>query len=295
MSPTETIESKPLAQVKFLNLSALHRKFDFGLLAGVAIAAIAIIVGVLSTGLNWHYFFHPTGAAIVLGGTLGVTFLTTPPSALLNSARRLRALFANAPFDREGLVEEIVGYARMSRRDGILALERIAPKSSSSFLGNGILLALDVKDRGELQAALELELRLRERQGEADAKTFEVAGGFAPTIGILGTVVGLIQVLSQFSNIQAVGVGIGTAFVSTIYGLALANLILLPIAHRIRARVAESFEIDELAMEGVLYLVDSVHPSLIRRKLSSFLRESASTTADRGNRLSSTNRGEQLV
>jgi chemotaxis protein MotA len=114
---------------------------------------------------------------------------------------------------------------------------------------------------------------MRERQGETDAKTLEVAGGFAPTIGIIGTVVGLIQVLRHFANLESVGFGIGTAFVSTIYGLAMANLLLLPAAHRIRARVAENFEIQELIIEGVLSLADNVHPALIRLRLNAYTRQ----------------------
>jgi chemotaxis protein MotA len=249
-------------------------RLDLGLLVGVAIALCAVVIGIMSTGVGVRYFLHPTGAVIVLGGTLGVVLVTTPFRDLVHSGRRVAELLSPASIDREALIEEIVQCARFTRRDGLLAVEALAPKSSNSYLRNALLLVPDVKDRAELQGALELDLRLRERQGESDAKTLEVAGGFAPTLGILGTVVGLIEVMRQFSNIQAVGYGIGTAFVSTIYGLALANLILLPIAHRIRARVAETFEAQELMMEGVLYLVDDVHPSLIRLKLGSFLRTS---------------------
>ena len=117
-------------------------------------------------------------------------------------------------------------------------------------------------------------MRQTELQSEADAKTFEVAGGFAPTIGIMGTVVGLIQLLREFTNVQAVGSGIGMAFVSTMYGLALANLLLLPLAHRIRARAAERFELEQMMADGVLSLVDGVHPTLLRKRLTAFLRQS---------------------
>lgn len=257
---------------------------DLGLLLGVVIAVSAVILGVVSTGVGIQYFLHPTGALIVVGGTLGVLLVTTPLDALIHSLKRVLTLLLSRPVDREKLIEEIAQYARASRREGNMALERLAPNSSNPFLHNALLLVLDVKDRAELQAALDLELRLRERQGEADAKVFEVAGGFAPTIGIIGTVVGLIEVMRQFSNVQAVGFGIGTAFVSTIYGLALANLFLLPTAHRIRARVAETFELQELMMEGVLYLVDGVHPSLIRLRLSSFLRQPSAPPTESRNR-----------
>ncbi len=262
------------------SVPAKSRRLDFGLVAGIAVAFFAIIAGLVSTGIDLRYFLHPTGALIVLGGTLGVTLITTPPSALHSSARRSWALLFAERVDREALIDELAQYARITRRDGLLAIERLAPQCSNGFLRHSLLLALDVKDRPELQAALEMDLRSRERQGEADAKVFEVAGGFAPTIGILGTTLGLIEILRQFSNLQAVGYGIGTAFVSTIYGLALANLILLPIAHRVRARVAETFEVQELMMEGVLYLVDRVHPALIRLKLQTFLGESAIRSRD---------------
>src|SRR5262249_52053599 len=105
------------------------------------------------------------------------------------------------------------------------------------------------------------------------AKVLEVAGGFAPTIGVLGTVVGLIDVLRQFSSLATVASGMGTAFVSTIYGLALANLVLLPAAHRIRAQVAEVFEGQELMIEGCLCLFDGVHPLIVRQRLNSYLHE----------------------
>jgi chemotaxis protein MotA len=250
------------------------RRPDFFLLAGAGIAVCAIIAGMISTGIGAGYFLQPAGALIVLGGTLGVTLITTPPRALLHSLGRVRHLLVAPASAREEIIDEIVRYARLARRDGIMALERLAPDCSDLFLRDSLLLALDVKDRVELQSALEMELRLRERQGEADARTFEVAGGFAPTLGIIGTVVGLIEVLRHFSDIQAVGAGIGTAFVSTMYGLALANLFLLPVAHRIRARVAERLEVQELMAEGVLCLIDGVHPALIRLRLKSFLRES---------------------
>jgi chemotaxis protein MotA len=210
---------------------------------------------------------------MVLGGTLGVILVTTPSHALLHSARRVLELFSAQPVSREALIEEIVAYARASRFGGMAALEQTIQTAGDDFLREALLLAMDAKDRAELQAVLETGLRMRERQGEADAKTLEVAGGFAPTLGILGTVVGLIDVLRQFSNLESAGFGIGTAFVSTIYGLGLANLVLLPAAYRIRARVAETFEIHELISEGVLCLFDQLHPALIRHRLSSFLRK----------------------
>ncbi|MGA2433868.1 MAG: MotA/TolQ/ExbB proton channel family protein [Bryobacteraceae bacterium] len=257
------------------------KRMDVPLLAGIAIAAGAAVLGIASTGVGLNYFLQPAGALIVLGGTLGVILVTTPGAALVNSARRVRSLFSPASEDREALIEEIISYARAVRREGTVSFEQMARKASDGFLRDALLLALDVKSRGELQSALETELRMNERQGEMDAKTLEVAGGFAPTLGILGTAVGLIDVMRQFSNIQSVGLGVGTAFVSTIYGLGLANLLLLPAAHRIRARVAETFETQELMAEGVLCIFDGMHPWLIRQRLSAFLRQDGKAASAR--------------
>ncbi|HUJ21421.1 MAG TPA: MotA/TolQ/ExbB proton channel family protein [Bryobacteraceae bacterium] len=261
-------QPKPAATDEF----GRRRRIDLWMLAGVAIAVIATVAGIASTGIDLAYFFQPTGALIVLGGTLGVTLITTPHTNLIHTTRRVIELFRNPVLSREQLIDEMVSYIRVVRTKGLYALEPALGKVSSRFLGDCLLLALDVKQRSELQTALETKLRLTERQGEMDAKVLEVAGGFAPTIGVMGTVVGLIDVLRQFTALNSVATGVGTAFVSTIYGLALANLVLLPAAHRIRARVAETFEIQELMIEGTLCLFDGVHPAIVRQRLSCFVR-----------------------
>ena len=245
---------------------------DAGLLAGIAIATIALVAGVAVTGVSVHYFFQPTGVLIVIGGTLGVLLITTPLPALLHALRRTVHLFSTpASPNRADLIDEIVWYARAVRIKGMLALEPGIDRVSHSFLREALLLAMDAKERPLLQSALENRIRLCERQSEAAAKVLEVAGGFAPTIGVIGTVVGLIDVLRQFSSLAAIASGVGAAFTSTIYGLALANLVLLPAAHRIRARAAEIFDLQELMTEGTLCLFAGMHPMLVRQRLESFL------------------------
>ncbi len=246
---------------------------DVSMLAGILIVVAAVVSGIALTGVRLVYFFQPTGMLIVVGGTIGVTIITTPRRALLNSLRRAFQLVWAPDVNREAVIEEILTYVRVSRNSGLLNIEPLIGEASDPFLKETLLLVLDTRQRDELRTLLETKIRLRERQGESDAKALEVAGGFAPTIGVLGTVVGLIDVLRQFSNVNAVAYGIGTAFVSTIYGLALANFILLPAAHRIRARVAETFEIQELMAEGGLCLMDRIHPNLVRERLNAFLRE----------------------
>jgi chemotaxis protein MotA len=246
---------------------------DGWILAGIAIAIAATLMGISSTGVDLRYFLQPTAAWIVLGGTLGVTLVTTPRISLSQAVRRVRGLVRQPSTNREELVDEIISYVRIARVQGVLAIEPSIEQGSNSFLREMLALAIDLKSRSEFKDTLETKLRLRERQGDADAKVLEVAGGFAPAIGVIGTVVGLIDVLRQFNNMNSVALGIGTAFVSTMYGLALANLLLLPAAHRIRASVAETFEIEEMIVEGGLCLIDGTHPSLVRERLNCFLRQ----------------------
>ena len=242
------------------------------MLAGIAVAIGAVLTGIVSAGIRLGYFFQPTGISIVLGGTLGVTLITTPKRALSRAIRAAVGLLSNPVEDRAVLMEEIVALSKTMRPKGLFGIESLIPKVRSDFLRESLALALDCRNRAELQTTLEIKLRQWERQGEADARVFEVAGGFAPTIGVLGTVVGLMDVLRQFSNIASVAAGTGTAFVSTIYGLGLANLVLLPSAQRMRVHVAEEYETNEMIVEAVLCLFDGLHPALVRDRLGCFLR-----------------------
>lgn len=272
-SPQAALTEQPRPLVSQEQARKRRPALDAAFLLGLLVVVGAVAGGIAAAGISVTYFLQPTGAFIVVGGTIGVMLITTPRGALRHSWRRVRELMASEEVDREALVEEMISYARAARRGGFLAVETMARKAPHPFLAQAVQIALDIGNRADLQNVLESELRLRERQGEADAKVLEVAGGYAPAIGIIGTVVGLIEVLRHFANLQSVGFGVGTAFVSTIYGLALANLLLLPAAHRIRARVAENFEVQELIMDGVLALADNVHPALIRLRLNAYLRE----------------------
>ncbi|HUA87548.1 MAG TPA: MotA/TolQ/ExbB proton channel family protein [Bryobacteraceae bacterium] len=252
---------------------ARRRRLDLSMFAGIAIAAAALLAGIAATGVRMTYFFQPTGALIVFGGTLGAMFITTPRTALIQAMNKAIGLFSTPEIDYAALAEEIMTFVKHARANGLLAVETMIEGVRDPFLKESLALAIDVQQRADLEDALNSKMRLGERQGENDARVLEVAGGFAPTIGVLGTVVGLIDVLRQFSDLSSVAAGIGTAFVSTIYGLGLANLVLLPLAFRIRARTAENFEQHELITEGILCLYDRVHPSLVRERLDSHLRQ----------------------
>jgi chemotaxis protein MotA len=171
---------------------------------------------------------------------------------------------------RESFVEEIISYVRTARIHGLLAIESKIKHASNGFLREMLVLALEVKTRGELQGALETKIRLRERQGDADAKVLEVAGGFAPAIGVIGTVSGLIEVLLQFSNMNVVAVRIGPCL-STMYGLAGESAAASGGASY-RASVAGTFEVEETCGRRIGF-DRYTHPSLIRERLNCFLRK----------------------
>lgn len=246
---------------------------DLGLILGLAIAAAAMVAGVGSTGINLGYFFQPTGALIVIGGTIGVTLISSPRTALARALHRVACLFRPMySSSQEATIEELLEFARIARNMGILRIEPSLARARNPFLRQVLALALDAKNREEFRTALDTMLRARERQGEIDARVLETAGGFAPTIGVLGTVVGLIDALRHFSDLGTVSAAVGTAFVSTLYGLALANLVLLPAAHRIRGTAEDDSQADELIAEGCLGIYDTIHPTMLRDRLNGYLR-----------------------
>jgi chemotaxis protein MotA len=244
---------------------------DRWMLGGIGIAVAALMAGIATAGVNPRYFLQPTAGLIVLGCTVGVTLISTPQGALQSATRRVSSLLHPVAVSRESVIDDIVMYARIASGSGILALENSLEQARDPLLKRVLAAAVDVRDRAELKKILDAMLRLRQKEGEMDAKVLETAGGFAPTIGVLGTVVGLIDVFRHFSDLSGVAAGVSTAFLSTIYGLALANLILLPAAHRIRVSVEESAERDSLIAEGVLGIVDGILPATLRERLSVYV------------------------
>jgi chemotaxis protein MotA len=168
------------------------------------------------------------------------------------------------------MIAQIVDYSAKARKNGIVSLEQVADDAPDPFLRKALTLAVDGTDLQELRKMMELEILMEEHHAEAEAKIFEGAGGYAPTIGIIGAVLGLIQVMKDLADIEKVGHGIATAFVATIYGVGFANLFFLPAAGKIRARAHEKAQMRELILEGVIGIVEGYNPKLIRSKLEAY-------------------------
>ena len=247
---------------------SFRQSLDLGLLLGIAILACVIASGVTFSGIRRIDFLQPAWLLFVVGGTCGVTLVTTPWAVLRQTLRRVVVFRRTTPAaGRNAILDELLACAKLRRKDGLLSLEPMAAQSGHPLLRDALALLVDQSDRNQLQATIEARIRLHERHGQADAMVLEVAAGFAPAVGLLGTVVGLMDALQHFTTAPAAAFGLGTAFASTLYGLALANLILLPAAFRIRATAAQRLELEEMILQGALGLLDGLHPSLLRERL----------------------------
>lgn len=243
---------------------------DIATLGGLLLAAGGILGGLLIEGGKLTDIAQVTALMIVLGGTIGAVMVTTPLKTLMRAVKYLGNIFFEKEEEPQQVIEEIIGYATKARKNSIISLESDLDDISDPFLRKAIGLSVDGTDLQELRNMMELDLDLQQRNGEAVAKVYESAGGYAPTIGIIGAVLGLIQVMKHLENIEEVGRGIAVAFVATVYGVASANLFFLPAANKIKARLQETLHIKELMLEGVCSIVEGMNPKLIRVKLNAF-------------------------
>src|ERR1700678_4139275 len=243
---------------------------DIATLGGLLLAAGGILGGLLIEGGKLTDITQVTALMIVLGGTIGAVMVTTPLKTLIRAAKYLGSVFFEKSEEPQEVIEEIISYATKARKNSIISLESDLESISDPFLRKAISLSVDGTDLQELRKMMELDLDLQLRSGESVAKVFEAAGGYAPTIGIIGAVMGLIQVMKHLENIDEVGKGIAVAFVATVYGVASANLFFLPAANKLKTAGQKDLEIKELLLEGVTGILEGMNPKLIRTKLEAF-------------------------
>jgi chemotaxis protein MotA len=246
-------------------------KPDFATLAGLLIALGGIAGGLIMEGGRLRDVAQITSAMIVFGGTIGAVMITTPLPVLIRAAKQLRHVLFSSPESVSERIDEIIDFATQARKFGIVSLDARTPFIQDPFLRKALELAVDGIEPARIRNIMELEIDLFEQNAEAEAKVFEAAGGYAPTIGIIGAVLGLIQVMKNLANLEAVGRGIAVAFVATIYGVASANIFFLPAASKLKARTHELVRTRELMLEGVIGIAERVNHRLIRIKLEAWL------------------------
>ncbi len=238
---------------------------------GVVLGLGGIVGGLLLEGGRISQVLQPTAAMIVFGGTAGAVLIQFPLPVVRNAVRRLVHVFFLPKHNPAAAVQELVKYANRARREGIVSLDAELESIKEPFLKKSLMLAVDGTESQELRTMMELELDNQADHEDKIPQVFESAGGFSPTIGIIGAVLGLIQVMQHLDKIDEVGRGIAVAFVATIYGVGAANLFLLPAAGKLRIRIREEQMLREMTLEGVISILEGMNPRMLEAKLSGYL------------------------
>jgi chemotaxis protein MotA len=254
---------------------------DKASIGGVVLAVAGILAGLLMEGGSLTQILQPTAALIVLGGTFGAVLLQFPLNTVFAAFRSLTHIFA-MPRERDAqLIALLVSFANKARRQGVVSLDADLESITDPFLKETLTLAVDGTEPSELRNIMRVSLDSTAEGEEQLPAVFESAGGFSPTIGILGAVLGLIQVMQHLDNIHEVGRGIAVAFVATIYGVGLANLFFLPFAGKMRIRIRDVHRRREMLLEGVISILEGMNPRMLEIKLGGFLDESVRGKTER--------------
>ncbi len=241
-------------------------------IAGIILAFAAIIGANILDGGHLDQLFQLTAFLIVAGGTVGAVMLQTSFPVFLRSISMIRWVFNPPDIDIENTIEKLVRWSQMSRREGLLALEDASETEEDLFPRKGLQLLVDGNEPDAIRNVMETEIGIMEEFELQAAKVYESMGGYSPTIGILGAVMGLIHVMNNLADPEKLGAGIATAFVATIYGVGLANLLLLPIAGKLKNMVNRQVMQYEMMMEGIVSIAEGENPRNIESKLQSYLR-----------------------
>ncbi len=245
---------------------------DIATIAGLLLAVTVLVAAmILDGGSPAELFAAPAAIILIFGGSLGSTIVTSPLKLVMKVPVIIAQAFTTKSFDAAGMIELLTKLADKARREGLLALEEDARKIEDKFLKKGISMVVDGVDPEQVAAIMETTIdqtRARHKQGIG---FFTAAGGFAPTFGILGTVMGLINVLKQLDNPSALGEAIASAFLATLWGLLTANLIYLPIAGKLKSKSEEEARNRNMQLEGILSIQAGENPRVVRDKLTAYL------------------------
>ena len=244
---------------------------DIGTIAGLVLAFGFILLGNKLEGGHIDSLVAPTAAMIVIGGTIGACIVQFPMHITIASLKSTITLFLPKKTDCEGLIAQIVDFAKRARREGILALEKEVEGIKDPFFAKALRMAVDGLEPKQMMETMETELGTIEEEMEGPIKFWEACGGYVPTVGILGAVLGLIHVMSNLSDPSKLGSGIATAFVATIYGVGAANLLFLPFSTKIKYNVKEQMKVREIMLKGVLLIQEGVNHTIIEDQLKSYL------------------------
>lgn len=240
-------------------------------LLGIILAFAAILGGnVLEGGALGSLFNGPAGI-IVIGGTLAATILQTSWSVIKRAIRHSRWVFIPPYIGLEDGIDKVINWSVRARKQGLLGLENLAEREPERFARKGLQLLVDGAETETIRSILEVELETREQSDLDAARVFEAMGGYAPTIGIIGAVMGLIQVMTNLEDPSTLGAGIATAFVATIYGVALANLFFFPVANKLRGIIRQRSRYEDMMIDGIIAIAEGENPRSIELRLRGFI------------------------
>lgn len=246
---------------------------DLASIIGLVLGISAILLGQALEGGSINSLLQPTAAMIVFGGTIGATMTSFPLSAAKGAAAGVLKVFLGGASKENEYIAEITRYASKARKNGIISLEADIKATKNLFLQKALRFVVDGVEPKVLQGILETEIGRIDEEGELPSKFLESAGGFAPTIGIIGAVLGLIQVMQNLSDPSKLGEGIAVAFVATVYGVGSANLIFLPFSAKLKFRHKRDIAAKEMILEGILAMQAGEHPQIIEERLRAYIEE----------------------
>lgn len=244
---------------------------DIMTILGLVFGLGAILVGNILEGGHTESLMIFTAFFIVFGGTLGAVMVQTPLQVFIQSIKRIQWMVKPPHIDSEAMIEKIVAWSQVARKEGLLSLQRIAEEESDNFSKGGLQMLADGNEPEAIRKALEVELTMNENKDLQACKVFEGFGGYAPTIGIIGAVMGLIHVMNNLADPSALGPGIAVAFVATIYGVGLANLIFLPMANKLKSIVSAQSQYREMVVDGLVSIAEGENPHNIKAKLQGYI------------------------
>jgi chemotaxis protein MotA len=238
---------------------------------GIVVALSAVLGGNILDGGHTESLIQLTAFIIVAGGTVGAVMLQTPINVFFRSLKIFLWVMIPPRIEVETAIEKILSWSRLSRKEGLLALETFAEEEGDPFSKKCLQLLIDGGEPDAIREVMEIDLNQDENNDYMAAKVYESAGGYAPTIGIIGAVMGLIHVMQNLSDPSKLGGGIAVAFVATIYGVGAANLFLLPIANKLKTIISLQSQHKEMVLDGVIGIAEGDNPRQIENKLRGYL------------------------
>lgn len=257
---------------------------DFATVLGILVG-VGLLFWAIFLGGSMRVFLHGPSAMITFGGTLAAILVNYHMGQIIGVLKIIRVAFSRKGMQPSEVIAILVSFAEKARREGLLALEDDAEQLEDAFLQKGVRLVVDGTDPELVRSILETELAFLEERHKGGQSIFETAGALAPAFGMIGTLIGLIQMLRNLDKPESIGPGMAVALVTTFYGCLLANLICIPIAGKLRVKSAEEILLKEVMIEGILSIQSGDNPRIVEEKLKAFLAPKVRTTLEEERRV----------